>query len=522
MGGGRAYSRKGLSGSECLAFAAVFLCSSTAWAQEGGNGAGGTDAKAAAAPVLSVQPRFGFSQTWTDNNRLSSVSRDSALMTTLTPGISVRSNRGAVRGSLDYSLSGVLYTKSEEKNRFQQQLSSRAVAELISNVLFLDATASISQQAASAFGTQTVDVSLANANRREVASVSVSPRLQGRLGSFANLELRANTNATNVKDTVVGDSHSNGGSLKVSRALPGALSWTVQASTQKSSFKAGGENRVSSLIANLGYKPDVDWQLGVLVGRERSDLKDYILRNSATYGANVAWSPSPRTKLAADFQSHDYGDAFSYSLEQRWARSALRFSDSQSVNAANLQNAVAPQSNFDLYMFQFASLVPDVAAREAFVRNFLLAKGLSPDAIAGNTALNTGPTVVRNQLLSFSVQGLRTTVTATANRSNSRRLASAAASAGDFALTGQVKTSSTSVNIAHTLTPNSSAILSLVQQDSSGDSASQSSTLRSITATWNSRLGTRSTISLGARAAHFKGFLPYREHALFANLVQQF
>jgi uncharacterized protein (PEP-CTERM system associated) len=223
-----------------------------------------------------------------------------------------------------------------------------------------------------------------------------------------------------------------------------------------------------------------------------------------------------------DFQSHDYGDAFSYSFEHRWSRAAVRFSDVQSVNVGNLQNATAPQSNYDLYFFQLASAVPDPVERDLQVRSTLRALGLSPDAIANTGLLNSGPSVQRNQQLSFSLRGVRTTVTATGSRSNSRRLASAAASAGDFAQTGRIRQRALSLNLSHALTATSSAVLSVVQQESEGDLASQATTLKSISASWSSRLGMRTSFTLGARAAQFAGLTPYREHAVFANLVQQF
>jgi len=474
------------------------------------------------APTVNVQTRLGVNQTWTDNNLLATTAKDSALITTLTPGISISSKRGRVQGSLDYSLNGIFYTKSDQKDRVQQNLSARGTVELFENAMFVDATASIAQQTTSAFGAQSVDTRLSNPNRNETAMVSVAPRIQGRLGNFAQIELRANASVINVNDAIVGDSNSDGFSMRISGAGQSVLNWSAQASTQKTNFKASSENRLSNLNLGLTYKPDIDWQAGVLVGRERSDLKDYTLRNSATYGANASWSPSRRTKLAVDFQAHDYGDAFSYSLDHRWARAAFRFSDTQSVNVGNLQNASAPQSNYDLYFFQLASVVPDPVERDLRVRSTLRALGLSPDSIANNSLLNAGPSIQRNQLVSFSVQGVRTTVTASGSRSSSRRLASAEASAGDFSQTARIRQRGVSVDLSHSLTPTSSIALSVVQQESEGDLATQSTTLKSISASWSSRLGARTAFTLGARAANFAGLTPYREHAVFANLVQQF
>jgi hypothetical protein len=68
----------------------------------------------------------------------------------------------------------------------------------------------------------------------------------------------------------------------------------------------------------------------------------------------------------------------------------------------------------------------------------------------------------------------------------------------------------------------SSTNLSVSERQVRGDLASQSSTLRTINASWNGRLGPRGSVTLGARYSLFEGQLPYRENAVFATLVHQF
>jgi len=107
--------------------AACLLCASAAWAQDGSAQAGGAGPTSTGRPSVLVEPRFGIMQTWTDNNRLTRTGKDAALLTTLTPGVSISTTRGAVRGALDYSLNGIVYTKSDEKARIQHSLSAKAL-----------------------------------------------------------------------------------------------------------------------------------------------------------------------------------------------------------------------------------------------------------------------------------------------------------------------------------------------------------------------------------------------------------
>jgi len=97
--------------SQASALVACLAAFATTQAQE---------AAAVARSGTSLTPRVTLSQTWTDNNTLSSVAKDAALITVLSPGLTLASKTGMLRGTLDYAVSGVFYGKSEQKDRTQQ------------------------------------------------------------------------------------------------------------------------------------------------------------------------------------------------------------------------------------------------------------------------------------------------------------------------------------------------------------------------------------------------------------------
>ena len=88
----------------CLAFA-LAVSAALAQAQQGG---------AAASSGVTLVPRLGVTQTWTDNLHLNDQNKDAALITTVSPGFSLTSNSGSLRGTLDYSLNGIAYVKSDQ------------------------------------------------------------------------------------------------------------------------------------------------------------------------------------------------------------------------------------------------------------------------------------------------------------------------------------------------------------------------------------------------------------------------
>lgn len=471
---------------------------------------------------LRIQPRISLTQTWTDNLSLDDAAKDAALITILAPGVNISSSSGRLRGNLDYSLNGLLYAKTDRANDTSQTLSAAGTLELIERQLFVDARANYGQQQQSAFGQQsTTENAIRNPNSSDVATASVAPRLLGRLSNMASYEVSGNLTQTNVKDSITGDSRSLSFSARTEGLASGPLTWWALASAQQLSYDAGTDNTRSSATGGLRYRPDVDLMLSGNAGVERNDLLTGAKKTSATYGLNALWTPSPRTSLQGDYQSHDYGNSHSISLNHRFQRSSIRFSDSSSVSQG-LGGQAAQMSNYDLFFFQFESQEPDPIKRDLLVRQFLQANGLNPTATVNSGFASSAPSLQRRQELSGSWAGLRTTVTTTLSQNRSSRIGEQVPGSGDLSQSSVVRERNASVNLAYRLTPMSSTNWTLSERQVRGDQSSQSSTLRSINASWNGRLGQRGTVTLGARYSLFEGQLPYRENAVFATLVHQF
>ena len=175
-----------------------------------------------------------------------------------------------------------------------------------------------------------------------------------------------------------------------------------------------------------------------------------------------------------------------------------------------------------LYFLLFASAEPDPVKRDALVRAYLQQLGLSPDAPASVGFLSTGPSQLHNQMLSFTLQGMRSNVTATVSRSITSRLGENL-NQGDLASNSRIEQRSYSLSASYQLSAVSGISLTASRQESQGDASSNLRTqLSSLMANWNTRLGTRLNVQLGARHSRFEGATPYSENAAYANLTQQF
>ncbi|WP_162254500.1 TIGR03016 family PEP-CTERM system-associated outer membrane protein [Pelomonas sp. Root1444] len=504
----------------CLAFAAA------AWAMAAHAQQGLT---AAPAGSMIVQPRIGVMQTWTDNLRLQEHDKDAALITTLSPGIRILSNSGSLRGSVDYTLNGIAYLKSDQPARFQNSLVANAQAELISRTLFVDMRANIGQQNASAFGQQSAPTlgsqgavnNLANQNQHETGTLAIAPSLRGMLGGVATYDLRSEFTRTEARGTSLGDSRGSSGTLRIDQWNAGMLGWWLQANTQQVKPKTARSNRSETLKAGVNYRPDPDWFFTLDAGRERNDFLGSGTQDGPTGGVTAEWTPTPRTRMGANWQYHDYGNSHGLTFEHRMARSVWRFADMSTTTLGNTGAPGGVRTYYDQFFLLFASVEPDPVQRDIRVRQELQRQGLSPDAPLANGFLSTGPSRLRSQQLGVTLQGVRSSLSAQLSRSITRRLGSNL-NQGDLANTSRVEQRSYALTASHQLTPLSGVSLTASRQESTGDFANQAIQLTSWIASWNARLGPRLNGQLGARHSRFEGAAPYTENAVYANLTQLF
>nr|WP_316639040.1 TIGR03016 family PEP-CTERM system-associated outer membrane protein [uncultured Roseateles sp.] len=484
---------------------------------------------AAAPRSYALTPRLSTTATVTNNiSHLGEGVVDGALVIQLSPGLRFSSNAGRLRGFVDYALSGVSYIKSPVRGEFQNALTAALTAEAVENWAYVDFSSSITQQAISAFGPQTVGNGLGDVNRAEVWSANLSPNVRGNLGNVARYNARLNLGMTNTRKSALADAHNSALQLSVG-GLSGRslLNWSLESSLQRQTFKLGRHTENDSARGVLQFAAHDDLQLIANAGVESNNLQSSGREQHSTYGLGLNWTPTERTKLSMQRDHRFFGEAHSISFEHRMARSIWRFTDSKDVSNNTGQSggtsSSSPGTNYELYYGLYASLVPDPVQRQAYVLDYLRSVGLNPSASPVGGFLSSAVSVVRRRELSLALTGVRDTVTILATRTENRRLDSLSQVQDDLSNSARVSQTGLIFSLSHRLTPQASANLTLSQQKTAGVLATQSSTMRSILANWSASLGARTSLSLGARYVVFKATVnPYNEKALFANLNRQF
>lgn len=480
-----------------------------------------------AAPVvwgqgLRVVPTLSITETLTDNRDTRTGDKQADLITQISPGVSISSGRGPLQGSLVYAADGLIYARESTLNRVFHSLNSQARYVFFDDRAGVTATASAGRQAVSAFGAQSTSTSLNTGNQAQVFSYSLAPYLRGRLLGQASYRVQVVYNEKRSDSGGRGDESSLIGTAGLSGRF-GRMGWGLDASRQVSEQSEGLRTHNGRVVGSLNYSPDVEWQFTVRAGTEHDDLRSGQFQRSTTWGAGLSWQHGPRTSLRLDTDRRFFGRSHSLAFSHRMARSIWTASDTRSLQAGGTTPR-AEVSAYDLFFAQFASIEPDPAQRDLLVRGFLAANGLdAASTVIVGGFLTSAPMVQRRQQLSMAYQGLRSTLTLSAYRSESRAVALVTLPDDDLADGRRVRQQGYTVSLTHRLTPGSSLVVSASQQRTLDAGNRGGNDLQSITATWTARLGQQTRVSLGLRHNNFDNDTrPYQESALIGSIRMQF
>jgi uncharacterized protein (PEP-CTERM system associated) len=472
---------------------------------------------------ITVTPKVTVTETWTDNVRLTSNGQTERI-TEVTPGLRIDVNKARLKGFIDYALSGIAYANSTLVNRSINSLSSNLQLEAIDDSLFVDATGTIAQQAASAFGAQSIDNTSINSNRTEVSTYRISPHAKGDLGGFATYTARLARSTTSSGGANAVSTATNEMSLSINGDIgTSRLEWAVDVKNQDSNYSTGRsvENFRALLVLAYGITPNL--KVSTQVGTETDNYTSLNRATNPVHGFGFRWTPLEATKLSAILLRHSYGDTYTLSFDHRSGRAVWHFLDSQEVTAsANLQDAGKFSSAYDLYYAQFTAVEPDPVARAQLVNAYLQTYGISPGTAIGAGFVSSSLIFQHRQQLSFALLGKRDTVTFIASQAESNRLDALTSAIDDFTTSPFVRQQGWSTNFAHRLTPDYTFGVLVSRINTAGALSNQSTSLRNVNLSLTGKVGKRSSATIGMRKVDSESSAnPYSESAVTASLNLQ-
>jgi len=293
-------------------------------------------------PGWTVVPELSVKEVFTDNLFLTASDEEQDFVTELTPRINIYGNAKRASVRVNYAPQGLLYANNGDENTLFHQLFSAGVGELVRQLVFIDGSATITQQNRTNTGTGVFtnfgpatflggvgDNINVTGERTTVTTYHLSPYLVHRLGDWADVELRfryddvsdsggddeANVSASST-DSTSQKYYANIESGSRFNELP----WKATFQREDIDYENANSTTFQDLLGTVWYvySPELSL-LGSLGYQDNSFQSAGDQGSGIIWDVGVRWTPSARTTLEATYGQRFFGDRyfFNFSHESR-------------------------------------------------------------------------------------------------------------------------------------------------------------------------------------------------------------
>lgn len=273
-----------------------------------------------------LSPSVISSLSYVDNIDLSAgSSTPSAYVLQLNPGISLQRDGRRFSANLNYQLQNLFYSyedhlENADDYKAYHQLTANAESELVKRLLFVDASASYSQQNAFGNNVMAFDNLSPATERSNVKTVSVSPYLHNRFGTAANTELRYRYSRFSDDVNTINDADIREISFLINNGTRfDRFGWTVNAQRKDLDFEEQEDRIISSAGLQMTYK--LFSRISVLgtAGHEKEEYKkvDSASTQGDYWTVGMLWNPNKRTDLSVETGRRYFGRTSALSFNHR-------------------------------------------------------------------------------------------------------------------------------------------------------------------------------------------------------------
>ena len=309
----------------------------------------------------------------------------------LAPSVSVSGRTPRLRVNANAEVRKYAYSDSDTQSvrDSDRRYSANAEAIAVKEWLYLDATASGSRQAISAFGPVQNGSFTAN-NGTNIRTWSVSPSLRHNFGTTVGMTARF------TRDSVGGGSGVGfGNSMGSTRALDlqsgprfKDLGWNMHYSHQDLSAQNSGGTVSENSLLGLRYRVHQHLSLTSSVGYDKYDYNPLAMdaagvtslsqdNRGRSWNAGFIWAPSARTHVQASAGRRYFGKtgALDASYRTQLTTWTLTYADNVTTSRSQflLPAAIDTAALLDT---MFASQFPDPVVRQQVVQAYLAQSGL--------------------------------------------------------------------------------------------------------------------------------------------------
>ena len=330
-----------------------------------------------------IVPSLALRETYTDNLFLvGDALKQSDWVTQLIPGISIAATGAQLRFNANYAPEITYYARGLEDNKIFNQGNAFGLAELAKELLFLEAGGNVNQYNVAIQGPLTTNNVNVTGNRVTVGSYFASPYLRRQFGSEVQAEVRytysgVNTNNNpNLSNSVADRVNVKLGNGPAYRLLTWNLDYskeTIHYDTQQDTdtevVSAKARRLIFSTVGLLGQVGHDYYKSGNIVPASEGP----------NWSAGLDWTPSPSTRLAGTAGQRFYGDTYMVDFRHRTRLTTWSAGYTQDVTTARTQFLIPATTSTAGYLDTlYLARVPDPAARQKAVDNFMARAGLPP------------------------------------------------------------------------------------------------------------------------------------------------
>jgi uncharacterized protein (PEP-CTERM system associated) len=484
----------------------------------------------AASPVLAqqqtfrVMPSVRFTETITDNAGLRNAGETKTdWITQISPGLSVDARGARVTGSFSASVNAIHYGNGTSADSTSLAFNGRQHHGPG------ESSVCRSQRVGEPHGHLGLRCEArGHGDRHQQTSERLQhqPLLHDPVRNTGSLQLRYTQGVSDSGSTAMAKTTSQSWALSASDPrMTGRLGWGLNVLDQTSDNSASSrqlKQQTARLTGMAQVMPEL--MLRLIVGAESNNYR-ISNQSSSIYGAGADWTPTPRTRVAATVEDRFFGTGYTLAADHRSSQMVYRASFSKDATTTS-NSMLSPLSYADFFfeplMRQYASLYPNVAEREAFVRQLLasMPQGQVYQPVLTNATfldkrLQVGATYLgqRNSLGLVVFQSLRDSL-----------VERDFAVSNDLQAGSQLRTTGATLTLSHQVTglTNLNASFSSTRSRNEG-LVSQSSDSRLLTVGVSSRLTPKATGMLNARRNEGSySTSDYTENAVIGSLAIQF
>jgi len=368
-----------------------------------------------------VTPRIDLRETYSDNIGLrSDADARGGFVSEASPTIAVSANgpRLTLNAEAGWRMFAYSNDDSNDLRNSERHYNATARAMLVDQLFFVDAAASGSRQAVSAFGPVSSN-NYSSANNTDISTWRISPYLQHRFGSVAELNMRYTRDSVSGGVGGFANSLANTGSVDLSSgraftSVGGNLSYYHQ------DLKDGlaGVSSSENLTAGLRWSVIRRLALTANVGYDRYE---YPVLNESTQGRSWStgfiWTPSTRTRVQASFGRRYFGKTGALASSYRTQRTVWSLDYNDAITTSR-QQFLLPAAVDTAAMLDslFAANFPDPAQRQQAVQAYMAAAGLPPTLIDSINYLSNRYIRIRRLQGTALLRGARSNLTFTVFR----------------------------------------------------------------------------------------------------------